>query len=100
MENRAGKRRDTVNDAGLDYLEIRKAGEITEAQLNNLAPFFNELRQVIHDKWEHKCSLSDGVMAKMLHFQLTAVNNLQEAMKRSIVHGKQATKKLEEMNRA
>lgn len=97
--NRTGKRRDSAPVDGVDYLEIKRAGELTDAQLKALEPFFNELAAIIHQKWEN-CLLSDGATAKMLHFQLRAVNELQRVMKRSVTQGKKATHKLEETNRA
>jgi len=84
--------------SGLDLADIKRAGELTEAQLTSLTPYFEELKRVIHEKWE-TCSLSDGQTAKTLHFQLRAVNSLQKLMYSKTVKGKQATKKLEEINR-
>lgn len=80
-----------------DLINLKQKGEITQRQIDHLDPFFEELKKVIHEKWE-ALLLSDGEGSKLLKFQLIAVKELQRLMKSTVTHGKQAAKKLEVNN--
>lgn len=95
--NTTGKRR-YYSDAGgvteLDLIRIRKEGEVSQELLNKLAPYFEKMRQVIHEKWE-LASLTDDETLKVLKYQLKSLTELQRLMILEVSRGKQAAKKLE-----
>jgi len=98
MANPTGKRGNPAHAASeLELIELRRVGQLTEAQMESINPYFEEFKQALHDEWE-KCGLDEGHTAKILHFHLKTVKELQRLMKLRTVRGKQATNKLEEHN--
>lgn len=79
----------------LDLIRIRKEGDVSQELLNKLAPYFEKMRQAIHEKWEI-ASLTDDETLKILKYQLKSLTELQRLMTLEVSRGKQAAKKLEE----
>lgn len=84
MGNRAGERRDSSNV--ISQLEIIKQGQITKEQMDIIDPFLTEFKAELHKKWE-SCGLMDGATAKILHFHVKTVNELQRLMKVRVTRG-------------
>lgn len=80
-----------------ELMQLRREGQLTQETLDKLKPFFQTLKDFIHEKWE-KLPLEDGQGAKLLKFQLKSVNELERLILKEIGHGKQAAKKLEVKN--
>lgn len=95
--NPTGKRR-YYSDAGgvneLDLIRIKKEGQVADELLQKLNPYFEKMKQVIHDKWE-TASLTDDETLKILKYQLKSLTELQRLMALEVTHGKQAANKLE-----
>lgn len=83
----------------LDLIRARKDGNLAEEDLKKLGPYFDEMRRVIHDKWE-ECSLTDDETMKILKYQLRSLTELQRLMSLKVTRGKQAAKKLEDEKHA
>lgn len=93
--DRTGKRRNTPIDGKL--AEAINAGQISEKQLEILSPLFDHLRNVIHENWE-RLTLKDEETARILKYQLHAVNELQRSLTSKIDQAKIALNKLEKSN--
>ena len=93
----AGKRRNTTLVSQLTegkLREIQKQANISDKQLEQLNPYFDELESLLHKKWA-ELPLDDGASAKTVKFQLYTVKKLREIMLSKVNKGKQATAKLE-----
>ena len=97
MANRTGKRGATAPTGELDLLEVMRKGEVTQRQIDQLAPFFDELKEAIHNAWE-KLAPGDEDEARIYHHQLYAINKLMQIMKIKVVKATQAKHKLEEQH--